>query len=110
MKYADEVTLEKLLGLSDDLRESVMDVQDNLNKSIGLYIMIPHSGYGHDPEEVVVQAAEATTDFLNSVQEMDRLIAEMLAQRGRLAEETGIPMFSHINAGKTWTRFDTYGL
>jgi hypothetical protein len=56
--------------------------------------------------DYVNSASESTRTFLKDMAAFDETLAKIIHQRGQLAEQLGVPMFSHLTGGKQWERFD----
>lgn len=54
----------------------------------------------------VQSASDTLKDVHYELAEFDKALAKLIQIRGELAEETGIPMFSHLTGGKQWERYD----
>lgn len=51
-------------------------------------------------------ASETLADVHRELADFDKALAKLIQVRGELAEETGVPMFSHLTGGKQWERYD----
>ena len=59
-----------------------------------------------DFDYAVRSASETLADVHYELSEFDKALAKLIQIRGQLAEEAGVPMFSHLTGGKQWERYD----
>lgn len=102
--------LEKCAMQLDNMKFSVEDMADAVSFGKHYYDRIgtdflKDTMYSElDPADTIEQnielAANYTEDFREYLQEFDAGLAKLIELRGKLAEEVGIPMMSHMGTKK----------
>lgn len=77
-----------------------LGMEDDFDGGYGGKFLVKDFDYG------VRSASESLADVHRELAEFDKALAKLIQVRGELAEETGIPMFSHLTGGKQWERYD----
>ena len=98
--------LQRLCGQTRALYDHALDVEDNYEVSVQKYDALSHPNYPLFRQgdifidgnfENTIELADDYREYTREELEMfDRCLAKIIELRGQLAEETGIPMMSHL--------------
>ena len=117
MRFDDLKVYDKLVRAVEELGrildpaelEFALDTYDERNTDY----YGPDDEDGPDVDEMLERAREADgtlADAISSIKRFDRQLAKVLVLRGKLAELTGIPMFSHIPESKRYSIREEYNV
>jgi hypothetical protein len=114
-----ERLLIRIAELTSDVHEHACATSNNYYESVTAYrdlgsevslIGTPRMFYASEIESigdyfesVLDVSSERLEEARDSLRKLDATLAELIALRGKLAEEIGVPI-----GGKRWVRYDTY--
>jgi len=117
--YEDEKIVDQMSEKAYDLIKHVRLIEDCLAGAIDAYTELEFADAppGLDAESIdgcidgcIHDMDREFTGTLISLRAFDQDLAKLLELRGKLAEVTGIPMFSHIGEGKRSPARQTYDM